>query len=468
MMNQYTHDQFLSPFTWRYGSREMRALWSEAHKRRVWRRIWLALARAQHHAGLVTPQQIAELEANVERIDIERALDIEAHIHHDLMAEVQTYAEQCPLAGGIIHLGATSADIEDNADVLRIRDSLALLLDNLHEILMFFSEKILLYADHVTMAFTHLQPAEPTTMGYRMALYAQDLLEDYFLLNATHKTLRGKGLKGAVGTAASYAELLEGTGITPHFLESLVMDELDLSVYPIASQTYPRKQDYDVLSQLAGLAASIHKFAFDLRLLQSPVIGEWHEPFISSQVGSSAMPFKRNPIHSEKLDSLSRLVAAQAHIAWENASQSLLERTLDDSANRREILPVAFLAADELLIGMRRILQGLRIDETAAARNLARFGVFAALERVLMSAVKAGAHRQEMHEHLRTHSLAAWAAITAGQDNPLVEMLVSSRELSVYLPPERIRALLDASAYVGDAPERARSFAEYLRTAITR
>jgi adenylosuccinate lyase len=465
-MTTYTHNEFLSPFSWRYGSPEMRRLWSEDYKRQTWRRLWVALARAQQAARLVTARQVAELEHNAGRVDVARALEIEAHIHHDLMAEVQAFAEQCPQAGGIIHLGATSADIEDNADVLRIRDSLRLVLANLREILLYLSEKIAIYADHVTMAFTHLQPAEPTTIGYRIALYAQDLLEDYFLLDATCKTLRGKGLKGAVGTAASYAQLLEDTGITPAQLERMFMQEVDLSAYRIASQTYTRKQDYEVLSQLAGLAASIHKFAFDLRLLQSPVIGEWHEPFGSAQVGSSAMPFKRNPIHSEKLDSLARLVAAQARVAWDNASLSLLERTLDDSANRREILPVSFLAIDEMLIVLRRIIQGLRIDESAVERNLARFGVFAAVERLLMAVVKAGANRQEMHEHLRTHSLAAWAAITAGHDNPLVDLLVNSPEITHYLPSATVRALLDASSYVGDAPARAREFAEYLRTTV--
>lgn len=466
-MTQFSHDQFLSPFTWRYGSPEMRGIWSEVNKRRLWRRIWVALARAQAQAGLVKPQQVVELEANRDRIDIERALTIEDEIHHDLMAEVRAYAEQCPTAGAIIHLGATSADIEDNADVLRLRASMTLVLERLREVLLNLSEKINHYAGHAIMAFTHIQPAEPTTMGYRLALYAQDLLEDYYVIDATCKTLRGKGLKGAVGTGASYAQLLEGTRLTPAQLEALVMTELDLPTYPIAGQTYPRKLDYEVLSGLAGLAASVHKFAFDLRLLQSPVIGEWYEPFGRRQVGSSAMPFKRNPIMSEKLNSLSRLVAAQARIAWDNASLSLLERTLDDSANRREILPVAFLAIDEMLIVLHRIMRGLRVDTVSAERNLARFGVFAAIERVLMAAVKAGANRQEMHEHLRTHSLAAWTAINAGQDNPLVDLLVSSPELLAYLPGEQIRNLLDASGYVGDAPQRARDFAAQIRTSLT-
>jgi adenylosuccinate lyase len=301
-------------------------------------------------------------------------------------------------------------------------------------------------------------------MGYRLALYAQDLLDDYRTLQTTRANLRGKGLKGAVGTGASYGELLQGTGVTPAALEAQVMAALGLPAYPIAGQTYPRKQDWQVLSALSGIAGSLYKFAFDLRILQSPVIDEWHEPFGKQQVGSSAMPFKRNPINAEKIDSLGRLVAAMERVAWDNASHALLERTLDDSANRRETLPVAFLATDEMIRVTARIISDLRVDEKAAARNFARFGAFSALERVLMAAVKAGANRQEMHEVLRTHSLAAWAAIADGQPNPLVDAVANSPALADYLPSEQIRGLLDASAYVGDAPERAHQFATQLMT----
>jgi adenylosuccinate lyase len=457
------HEQFLSPFTWRYGSPAMRAIWSEVNKRLIWRRIWVALARAQVKAGLVSEAQADDLAAHAEQIDIARAEAIEAELHHDLMAEVKTYAEQCSVGGGIIHLGATSADIEDNADAVRMRDSLDLILDGLHELLSLFADQIERLASHPIMAYTHIQPAEPTTMGYRLALYAQDLAEDYAALSRVRAGIRGKGLKGAVGTGASYAELLRGTPMTPAELESQVMAALDLSPYPIASQTYPRKQDWTVISALSGLAGSLYKFAFDLRLLQSPVIGEWSEPFGSQQVGSSAMPFKRNPINAEKMNSLGRLIASMEQVAWGNAAHSLLERTLDDSANRREMLPVAFLAADEMLIVARRILRGLRIDQGAAARNFARFGVFSAVERVLMAAVKAGADRQHMHEVLREHSLAAWAALADGGANPLADRLAASPALQAYLTPDEIRALLDASNYVGDAPERARHFAVELR-----
>lgn len=451
----FDHATFLSPFTWRYGSSEMRVLWSEVHKRRLWRRLWIALAQAQQHAGLVTLEQVRDLQAHAEDIDIDASEALEAKLHHDLMAEVQAFAAQCPVGGGIIHLGATSADIEDNADVLRIRDSLDLVIDKLSGLLEIFAEQITRTHDQVVMAFTHIQPAEPTTIGYRLSLYAQDLLDDLITLREVRARLRAKGFKGAVGTSASYGELLRGTHVTPAELEAHILSAFDLNAFSSASQTYPRKQDWQVVSALAGLAGSLYKFAFDLRILQSPAVGEWGEPFGKSQVGSSAMPFKRNPINAEKMNSLGRLVQSQVDTAWNNAAHSLLERTLDDSANRREMFPLVFLAVDEMLIVGKRIIDGLRIDETASARNLERFGVFAAIERVLMAVSKAGADRQEMHEHLRQHSLSAWAALSAGQPNPLIENLVSSDLLRQYISPETIRALLDASSYVGDAPERA-------------
>jgi adenylosuccinate lyase len=462
----FTHEQFISPFTWRYGTQAMRDIWGERCKRLIWRRIWVELARAQQAAGLVTAEQVADLEAHAENIDIGRALEIEEALQHDVMAEVRTFAEQAVIGGGVIHMGATSADIQDNADVLRMRDSLDLIIASLKKLLDLFAEKIDVLSDHVVMAYTHIQPAEPTTMGYRLSLYAQDLLDDLHALNEVRAGLRGKGFKGAVGTSASYAELLNDTGMSPLDLETRVMAALDLPAFPIASQTYPRKQDWRVVSALAGVAGSLYKFAFDLRLLQSPVIGEWHEPFGKDQVGSSAMPFKRNPIQSEKINSLGRLVAAMAQVAWDNSSHSLLERTLDDSANRREMLPTAFLATDEMLRSAQRVMRDLRVDEGAAARNFARFGVFSAVERVLMAAVKAGADRQHMHHFLRDQSMAAWHTISEGLPNPLAETLTQSSELAPYLPADQIAALLNAEAYVGDAPQRARAFAAHLRQQI--
>ncbi len=462
----FSHDTFLSPFTWRYGTDAMRAIWSEVHKRRIWRQLWVELARAQHAAGLVAAEQVADLAAHADQIDIERADAIEAEIHHDLMAEVRAYAEQCSIGGGIIHLGATSADIEDNADVIRIRAALDLIIDSARGLLSAFVDLIEQLADHPIMAYTHIQPAEPTTMGYRLALYAQDLATDLDTLTQIRSKLRAKGFKGAVGTSASYAQLLEGTGLAPADFETQILRAFNLDAFPIASQVYPRKQDWQVVSALAGVAGSLYKFAFDLRILQSPVIGEWFEPFGKQQVGSSAMPFKRNPINAEKIDSLGRFVASLVQVTWDNAAHSLLERTLDDSANRREVLPVAFLAVDEMLRVATRIVRGLRIDEAAAARNFERFSAFSAVERVLLAAVKAGADRQVMHERLRAHSLNAWAVIADGSPNPLADLIVADADITHYLTADAIRALLDARHHVGDAPARARQFAADLRTSL--
>ena len=286
---RFTHETYLSPFTWRYGSAEMRALWSETHRRRLLRRVWVALAGAQQRAGLVTSEQLADLRAHQDDVDLVRAAEIEAEIHHDLMAEIRTFAEQCPVGAPIIHLGATSADILDNADALRIRAALDLLLARLAALLDDLADLVESHADRACMGYTHIQPAEPTTVGYRLATYGQDLVEDYSELRRRRDNLRGKGMKGAVGSGASYERALAGSGMSRTEMESLVMEELGLAPFPITTQVYPRKQDYRVLSSLAGLAASLYRFAFDLRLLQSPPIGEWSEPFGAKQVGSSAM-----------------------------------------------------------------------------------------------------------------------------------------------------------------------------------
>jgi adenylosuccinate lyase len=318
-MSQF--EAYLSPFSWRYASPKMRSLWSEAARRRLWRRIWVAVARAQSELGLVQSAQVAELEAHCDEIDIKRSLEIEAELHHDLMAEVRTFAEQCPTAGGIIHLGATSMDIEDNADALRLRQALDLLLPQIDDLLRAFALKIKTFAATPVMAFTHLQPAEPSTLGYRLASYGQDLLADREEILHSRNLIKGKGFKGAVGTAASYVELMGNDGYAK--FEAHLSQILDLPFFSVSTQTYPRKQEYTLLSALAGLGSSLYKFAFDLRLLQSPVIGELSEPFGRKQVGSSAMPFKRNPINSEKINSLARSLAGMPQIAWQNAHSTI-------------------------------------------------------------------------------------------------------------------------------------------------
>jgi adenylosuccinate lyase len=459
------YETYLSPYTWRYGSQAMRQIWSEINKRKLWRKLWVTLAEVQADFGLVKSDQVADMRVHMGMVDMPLALEIEAVIHHDLMAELKVFAEQCKLGGGILHLGATSMDIEDNADVLRQHESLDLVLGELREVLMIFVEYIDTWADLPLIAFTHLQPAEPSTLGYRLAGYAQDLLMDWQTLQVTRRELRGKGFKGAVGTGASFAELI-GIDNLGEFENSLSA-HLELTFFPVATQVYPRKQDYVLLSHLAGLGASLHKFAFDLRLLQSSPIGELGEPFSKQQVGSSAMPFKRNPIQSEKIDSLARLLAQMPRTAWDNAANSLLERTLDDSANRRTLIPEAFLICDELLQTTKRILSGLQVNEDAIKRNLEAYAPFAAVERVLMALGKAGADRQVMHEYLREHSLTAWAEVQSGRPNLLTDLIIHDPEITHYLQEDELCQLMDVSHYLGDAPQRARQMARTIRNALS-
>jgi adenylosuccinate lyase len=457
-------ENYLSPFTWRYGSAEMRSLWSESNKRLIWRQLWVALAEVQCEFGLVKPEQVTDLRKHMAEINIPHTLEIEAEIQHDLMAELKTFAGQSPIGGGILHFGATSSDIEDNTDALRLRAGLAILLKSLSTLLQSMVALITKWADIPVMAYTHLQPAEPTTLGYRLALYGQDLLHDYQLIIDLVNGIMGKGFKGAVGTSAAYAEILGTENLTE--FEIKLSQKLDLRFYSIASQVYPRKQDYDIVSALAGLGASLHKLAFDIRLLQSPSIGELAEPFGESQIGSSAMPFKRNPVQSEKINSLARYLATLPRIAWDNAANSLLERTLDDSANRRILLPEACLTADEMLLTANKIISNLQIDEAAIARNLTTYGPFAATERLLMALVKAGADRQEMHALLRSHALKAWQTLKLGVDNPLIEDICMEVKFAEYLSNQDIRQLMEAKSQIGDAPERARRLANEIKEIV--
>jgi adenylosuccinate lyase len=460
----FDYSTYLSPLTWRYGSPEMRQIWSETHKRCTWRRIWVAVAEVQSEFGLVTQKQLADLQSHAADIDIDRALEIEADIRHDLMAEIKTFAEQCPIGGGIIHLGMTSTDIVDNTDALRVRESLDLLLARLAQLLRGFADQIEKWAETPVMAFTHLQPAEPTTLGFRLAQYAQDLLLDWENLNHQLNQLKGKGIRGAVGTSASFADLI-GVENLAKFEEALT-EKLNLSFHPVTTQVYPRKQDFNILSALAGLGASVYKFAFDLRLLQSPPVGELAEPFGTKQVGSSAMPFKRNPVTSENINSLARLLAQYPRTAWDNAAHTLLERTLDDSANRRVTLAEPFLIADQILTAVTGIVQDLRVNEKAISANMASYGPFAGTERVLMAAVMAGADRQTMHKQLRRHALRAWEAVNGGQTNPLIQLVKADPVIAQFIPPTEIDALLDASHHVGIAPQGALLIAKQIYTQI--
>ena len=454
MADLYNHNSYVSPLSWRYGSSEMKEIFSEVHKRKLLRRVWIALARAQEKAGIVTREQVEELEAHKDDIDIEKATEIENVIHHDLMAEIKTYASQCPKAGGVIHLGATSMDALDNADAVRFLEALELTEKRLDDLLDAISEKAEEYKNVPTMAFTHIQPAEITTIGYRLSQTIQDLLDDREQLVFVKKSIRGKGMKGAVGTAASYKELLSESDISSIEMENMVMDELGIKAYDAATQIYSRKQDLRIIEALSSIACTLHKFSLDFRILQSPPIGEFSEPFGKMQVGSSAMPFKRNPINSEKIDSLSRIVENAYQSAWNNAASTVLERSLDDSANRRIFIPESFIALDEILITEIKVVKGMSIHSTATSRLMSSYGVFASTERVLMELGKKGADRQKMHEVIREESLKAWVSVQEGKENPLKKALMENEEILSYLSKEEIEKYLDASGYTGDAEKR--------------
>jgi adenylosuccinate lyase len=356
-------------------------------------------------------------------------------------------------------------DIKDNADALLIRDSLQILIEKLLHLLGVFAPLIERTASLPVMAFTHLQPAEPTTLGYRLAGTAQDLIAEYRSLMALRADLKGKGFKGAVGNAAAFIELL-GEGEFEDF-ESRISAMIGLPFFPVAAQTYPRRQDHQVLSALSSLAGCLAKFALDLRFLQSQPIGEVAEPFGEHQVGSSAMPFKRNPVEAEKIDSLARYVSALPQVAWQNMAGSVLERTLDDSANRRTILPEAFLALDEMLTCTSRIIEGLTIREEAIQRTIRTYGPFAGTERLLAQLTRKGADRQKAHEILRRHSLAAWRAVELGEPNPLGELIRGDGEIEQYLTDGEIRKLMDPGDYFGIAGTRALAIAAEIRSIIS-
>ena len=463
MAHAYDHSSYVSPLSWRYGSEEMKEIFSEVHKRKLLRRVWIALARAEEKAGVVSKEQVEELEAHKDDIDIEKATEIESVIHHDLMAEIKTYASQCPKAGGIIHLGATSMDALDNADAVRFTEALALTLKRLDDLVDALSEKAEAYKNVPTMAFTHIQPAEITTIGYRLSQTLQDLLDDREQLVFVKKNIRGKGMKGAVGTAASYKELVAESSVSSIELENMVMEELGIKAYDAATQIYSRKQDLRIIEALSSIACTLHKFSLDFRILQSPPIGEFSEPFGKMQVGSSAMPFKRNPINSEKIDSLSRIVENAYQSAWNNAATTVLERSLDDSANRRIFIPESFIALDEMLITEIKVVKGMSIHSTATERLMSNYGVFASTERVLMELGKKGADRQKMHEVIREESLKAWVCVQEGKENPLKKALLDNSELLSYLSKEEIEKALDAYEYTGDAEKRTEMVLERAR-----
>jgi adenylosuccinate lyase len=455
---------FQSPFTWRYGSEAMRHIWSEENKNKLRRKIWVELASIQKEYGLVSEEELTDLKNHQDDIDIERISEIEKETHHDIVAAIKEFAEKAPIGGGKIHLGATSMDIVDNVDTLRTNESLKIIEKCSKTLLKAFSEKIEKYADLPCIGYTHLQPAEPTTMGYRFALYAQDLLEDLSFLNFVQTHLKTKGLKGAVGTQASYVSLLDKTQTEE--MEQKVMQKLGLDPVLIANQVGPRKADIFVAQLLTSIAQSLYKFAFDVRIMQSLGFGEWQEPFGTKQVGSSAMPFKRNPRIAEQICSLARYVESLSSNAWENASLSLLERTLDDSANRRAYIPEMFLATEDILLSAEKIISGMTINEEQVKNNLNKYGPFAATEGILVQTTKKGADRQEMHELLREISMRAWQAMQEGKPNPMEKLLRENETMKHYISEDEVIKLMDVSSHIGTAPDRAKKLVEIIKQTI--
>ena len=458
-IDSFGFDSYLSAFTWRYGSAAMRKLFSEVERRAAWRKVWLALAEGEQELGLLSKAELEGIRSvsGREHVDVRAAHDLEAEIRHDLMAELRVFAFQAKPGGGKLHLGATSADIEDNADVVIFTRALDLTLANLGGCLAEARRKILQYRKTVCMGWTHLQPAEPTTLGYRLANYAQDLVLDVQVLKAVRALLSGKGVKGAVGTSASYKDLA-GSDSKVGELERRVMERLGIPAFGVATQTYPRKVDYLLLLALASVAQSCHKFGLDLRVMQSPVIGELSEPIRKRQVGSSAMPFKRNPVLAERMCSLSKVVAALPAVGFSNAANSILERTLDDSAARRVVMPEAFLAIDECLGIYGELMRGLQVYPSMIRRNLERYAPFAGTEAVMMKAVERGADRQKVHEAIRVRSFQAWESVMQGRPNPIERLLASDRVVSSRVRRGELKSLMRPEAHVGDAELRCERF----------
>lgn len=461
-MNNFSN--FQSPFSWRYGSDQMRRIFSEENKYRIWRKIWVSLARAQYKQGLVSKKELDDLKKYQDDIDIKRILKIEEETRHDVVAAIREFAEKARIGGGKIHLGATSMDITDNTDALRICEAVDLVGERLKELLNIFSQKIDEYAKFPCMGYTHLQPAEPTTLGYRFSFYAQDLLTDFALLRFIKGQLKGKGMKGAVGTSAAYIKLLDER--RAEVLEKEVMDELGLEIFDITSQTYPRKMEFLVGFLLSSIAQSLYKFAFDLRVMQSPGFGEWQEPFGNDQVGSSAMPFKKNPIKSEQICSLARFIVNLSRVTWDNASGMILERTLDDSANRRAILPEIFLATEEILNSATSIVKGLIVNQNRIRKNLQTYWPFSAVEAIIVETVKKGADRQRMHEVCRRISMEAWQEIQNGGENPMKDLLLLEPQIGKYLSDEEVENLWDFNSHVGQAPQKSKRLARKVRILI--
>jgi adenylosuccinate lyase len=440
----------------RYASDEMAAVFSQEHRYRLWRQLWVHLATAQRELGLpISQEQLAALAAAETTIDFDRVAELEAETRHDVVAHLRHFSELAGDAGSILHLGATSAFITDNTDVVLLREGMSLLERRLGSAIHALAGFARRHRDLPALAYTHFQPAQLTTVGKRACLWAQDLVEDLEALRARLATLRCRGAKGTTGTQASYLTLFAGDHAKVRELDRRIADRLGFAAsYPITGQTYPRKQDSQVLGVLAGIAESCHKLGTDLRLLQG--VGELAEPFGASQVGSSAMAYKRNPIRAERMCSLARRLLTDSLNGPLTASVQWLERSLDDSANRRLVLTDAFLVADAVLGLAAGIAAGLTVRQEAIASRVAKELPFMATETLLMTGTVRGGDRQALHERIRQYSLEAHAAVARGEANPLVERILADSAFS--LDRAEVEAIMNPGSFVGRSAEQVDDF----------
>jgi len=452
-----SHDRYENPLISRYASPEMSSLWSSQKKFSTWRRLWVALAEAEMELGLhVTPEQVAQLKAHVDDIDFAAAGEHERRLRHDVMAHVHAYGDVCPDARAIIHLGATSCFVTDNTDLLLLREALQMVRSRIVAVIDRLGTFAAKYRDLPTLGFTHFQPAQPTTVGKRACLWAQDLVIDLEEIEHRITTLKARSTKGTTGTQASFLELFDGDHAKVRRLEQLVAEKIGFAEsYNVTGQTYPRKIDSQVLDALSGIAQSAHKTATDLRLLANRK--EVEEPFEKQQIGSSAMAYKRNPMRSERICALARFAMSLQASAANTMATQWLERTLDDSANRRLVLPQAFLAIDAVLILFQNVTTGLEVYPQVIGNNLAAELPFMASENIMMAAVSQGGDRQELHELIRQHSQAAGAVVKhEGKPNDLIERLAGDKAFAGV----DLSAALDAMQFVGRAPEQVDEFIE--------
>ncbi len=449
------HSLYDNPLITRYASRDMSRLWGPQRKFSTWRRLWVALAEAEAELGLpITPEQIDELRAHVDDIDFAAAERYEKRLRHDVMAHVHAYGDACPEARPIIHLGATSCYVTDNTDLLLLGQSLELVRDRVAGVIHSLAEFARKHRDLACLAYTHFQPAQPTTVGKRACLWAHDFVQDLVEIEHRLGQLKAQGSKGTTGTQASFLSLFHGDHAKVRRLEELVCRKMGLAeTYPVTGQTYSRKIDAQVTAVLSGVAQSAHKMATDLRLLAHRK--ELEEPFEEEQIGSSAMAYKRNPMRCERICSLARFVMSLESGAAQTASVQWLERTLDDSAIRRLILPQAFLATDAVLILSRNVAGGLVVYPRVIAASLEAELPFMATENILMAAVAAGGDRQELHERIRRHSQAAAAVVKEqGGHNDLLERLAGDPAFGRV----DLTAIMQPRQFIGRAPEQVDEF----------